>query len=191
MMIADVDASLAAMLKAEALAGGETEIAFDPPTLEWAAGRSAPVVDLFLYDMYEDSRYRGVAAPEPADRAAAGNGGSVAVRHFRLSYLVTAWTKRVEDEHRLLGQVLEAMLGSDHIPAEHLRGRLREEGATVGLGMPNPAGRSRVELWAAIGGQLRLSIEVVALVPVRYSRQHQPARPDGRSGPPREPTGQG
>ena len=186
-MIADVDASLAAMLKAEALAGGETEIAFDPPTLEWAAGRSAPVVDLFLYDMYEDSRYRGVAAPEPADPAAAGHGA--AVRHFRLTYLVTAWTKRVDDEHRLLGQVLEAVLGGDHIPAEHLRGRLREEGATVGLGMPNPAGRSRVDLWAAIGGQLRLSIEVVAVVPVRYRRRQLPAQPDGRSAPPREPTG--
>jgi hypothetical protein len=181
MMIADVDASLAALLKAEALAGGETEIAYDPPTLEWASGRSGPSVDIFLYDMYEDTRYRGSAAPEPPDRAASEDGGAVAVRHYRLSYLLTAWSKRVEDEHRLLGQVLEVLLGLDQIPAEHLRGRLREEQAAVGLGMPNSAGRSRVELWAAIGGQLRPSIEVAAVVPVRYRRPPDTVLPDGRA----------
>ncbi len=191
-MIADVDASLAALLKAEALAG-EAEIAFDPPTQEWAAGRSGPVVDMFLYDMYEDSRYRGVATPEPADRATdratAENGSASGVRYFRLSYLVTAWTKRVEDEHRLLGQVLESLLGCDHVPAEHLRGRLREEQATVGLGLPNAAGRSRVELWAAIGGQLRPSIEVVAVVPVWYRRPRRPVPADGHAPPSSRPAG--
>jgi hypothetical protein len=185
MMIADVDASLAALLRAEALTGGETEIAFDPPTMDWAAGRSGPVLDLFLYDMYEDSRYRGAAQTRPGpgqpDRGAAGG-----VRHFRLSYLLTAWTRRVEDEHRLLGEVLEAILGCDHIPAEHLRGRLREEGASVGLGVPNAAGRSRVDLWAAIGGQLRPSIELVAVVPVRY-RRRQPVTADRAAVPSPDP----
>jgi hypothetical protein len=59
-MIHDVDASLAALIRAEALAGGEAEVVFDPPTKEWASRRHAPAVDVFLYDIREDVTRRDI-----------------------------------------------------------------------------------------------------------------------------------
>ena len=38
-------------------------------------------------------------------------------RRFKLSYLVTAWTQRPEDEHRLLAACLAALIRHDALPA--------------------------------------------------------------------------
>jgi hypothetical protein len=162
-MISDVDASLAAFLKAEAL-GGETEVVFEAPTTDWASRRSGPVVDVFLYEIREDTRYRNMVKP-------AGGRGGPGVRHFRLSYLLTAWTKRLDDEHRLLGQLLETLLEYDRIPPEYLRGRFRDEPATLGLAMPSVAGHAHIDLWNALGGQMKPSIDLVAVAPTSPRRR--------------------
>ena len=59
--------------------------------------------------------------------------GRVTARHlpprfFKLSYLVTAWTQRPEDEHRLLSSLLACFLRHEALPAELLTGPLAELG---------------------------------------------------------------
>ena len=56
-------------------------------------------------------------------------------RHFKLSYLVTAWTQRPEDEHRLLSSLLGCFLRYDALPdraARRAAGRARAAGAADG-----------------------------------------------------------
>ena len=53
-------------------------------------------------------------------------------RYFKLSYLLTAWTQRPEDEHRLLAALLPCFLRNEALPGDLLRGRL-----------PRPACRCR------------------------------------------------
>ena len=36
--------------------------------------------------------------------------------HLELTYAVTAWTKAVEDEHRLLSQLLAVLYSYDDVP---------------------------------------------------------------------------
>src|SRR5918912_797714 len=59
-MIQDVDESLRALVKREALNGSKAEIAFDAPTREWSSRRNVPTVDLYLYDIREDLERREV-----------------------------------------------------------------------------------------------------------------------------------
>ena len=47
-------------------------------------------------------------------------------RWFKLSYLVTAWTQRPEDEHRILSQLLRTFLRHDCLPDELVTGALAE-----------------------------------------------------------------
>ena len=47
------------------------------------------------------------------------------------SYAVTAWTQAVEDEHRLLSQVLGVLFAFPQLPADVLAGRLAETAAAV------------------------------------------------------------
>ena len=60
-MIHDVDESLRALVKRDALNGSGVEVAFDAPTKEWVAKRNAPAIDMYLYDIREDTTRRETA----------------------------------------------------------------------------------------------------------------------------------
>src|SRR3989441_12248788 len=120
-MIQDVDESLRALVKRDALNGSKADIAFDAPNKEWSSRRNTPTVDLYLYDIREDLDQREVMWEDI--RGDASNSRLVTERRppprrFKLSYLVTAWTQRPEDEHRLLSSLLACLLRNPTIPAE-------------------------------------------------------------------------
>jgi hypothetical protein len=170
-MISDVDASLSALLRAEALHGTETEVVFDAPTTDWASRRSGgPVVDVFLYDIREDPARRDIAMQPQRDMTGRITGRKPGIRHYRLSYLLTAWTRRPEDEHRLLGQLLESMLQFDRVPAEYLRGRFTEDTIVLNMAQPPAPDRSLADIWSALGGDMKPSLDLVAIAPVRPGR---------------------
>jgi hypothetical protein len=172
-MISDVDASLSALLRAEALPGTETEIVFDAPTTEWASRRSSgPVIDVFLYDIREDPARRDNAAQPQRDLTGRITGRKPGVRYFRLSYLLTAWTRRPEDEHRLLGQLLESMLQYERIPADYLRGRYTDDTIVLNMAQPAAPDRSLADIWNALGGEMKPSLDLVAIAPVRPGRTY-------------------
>ena len=94
-MIHEVDEVLKVLLSSGALAGSGIDVAFDAPTRDWTARRNAPTINAYLYDIREDvnRRQRG-HIPVRDER-------DVVVKHrqpprwFRLSYLVTAWSRRL------------------------------------------------------------------------------------------------
>jgi hypothetical protein len=172
-MISDVDASLSALLKAEVLTGTETEVVFDAPTTEWSSRRSGgPTVDVFLYDIREDPTRRDMATQPQRDMTGRITGRKPGIRYFRLSYLLTAWTRRPEDEHRLLGQLLEALLQFERIPAPHLRGRYTDDTIVMNMAQPPAPDRSLADIWNALGGEMKPSIDLVLIAPVRPGRTY-------------------
>jgi hypothetical protein len=48
-VIHDVDESLRALVKRDALNGSKVEVAFDAPTKDWVAKANAPTIDMYLY----------------------------------------------------------------------------------------------------------------------------------------------
>jgi hypothetical protein len=116
--IADLDEALRTLLKREMDKHGfeGVEIAFDAPSKEWSGKLTGPTVDLFLYDMRESLDR---ASATPSERRT--NGTAVVSDpplQLELTYAVTAWTKAVEDEHRLLSQVLAVLYSYSEIPAD-------------------------------------------------------------------------
>ncbi|MQA15110.1 MAG: DUF4255 domain-containing protein [Pseudonocardiaceae bacterium] len=166
-VIVEVDEALAALLRRDVLNGAQVEIAFDAPTRDWAAKRSGPALSVFLYDIKEDTRRR-----QHGQINVRGGNGHIAARHrpprvFDLCYLITAWTQRPEDEHRLLSAVLSSLLGHDALPEELLSKDLRALGVPCGLTVATTLGndRSAADLWPALGGELRPSLNVVVAAP--------------------------
>lgn len=171
-MISDVDAALGALLRAQALRETTTEISFEAPTSEWAARRAGPVVDVFLYDIREDVERRDSQTQTLRDGTGRVTGHRPGPRYFRLSYLVTAWTSRPEDEHRLLGQLLENLVRFDRIPDEHLDGHLDGTLAVLQVALPPGEDRSLTDLWSALGGDMKPSLDVVVVVPLVPAREY-------------------
>ncbi len=183
-MIAQVDDALHEIVTGEALSGADLEVVFDAPTKDWAARRNAPTVNLYLYDIREDTRRRPAGYLEQRDP----DSGAVVLRRpaprfFKLSYLVTAWTQRPEDEHRLLDNLLRTFLMYDALPGHLVVGQLAEPGEQVKItiGLPPPEDRAFADVWSALGGELKPSLDLVVFAPMWTGREY-PAGPPVEDG---------
>ena len=81
---------------------------------------------------------------------------------LELTYAVTAWTKAVEDEHRLLSQVLAILFSYRRLPPEVVEGAL--DGGALLAEAETSVGRPREEkadFWTSVGGQYKASIDFV------------------------------
>ena len=67
-MIGEIDDAIRALVKASDGIAADVDVALDAPTKDWAARRNAPTVDLFLYDIREDTQATRVRLPRAARR---------------------------------------------------------------------------------------------------------------------------
>jgi len=178
-MIHDVDESLRALVRRDALNGTQVEVAFDAPTREWVARRNAPAVDLYLYDIREDLDRREVNWEEVRDESGRVVERRPPPRRYRLSYLVTAWTTRPEDEHRLLSALLSCFIRHELVPPELLAGQLEGSPQSVYLTVAQPPreDRSIADVWTAMGGELKPSLDLVATAPFEVKRSQEAGPP--------------
>jgi Pvc16 N-terminal domain len=168
-MVADLDGALRKLLKRDLAPhgfGGVT-VTFEAPTRDWAAKLSGPTVNLFLYDLCEATSHRTVEwQSSPAD------GTQRELRpplQLAASYAVTVWTQAVEDEHRLLSQVIGVLYAHPALPSEVLDGTLaRAEPPETSLAQPRTDRRN--EFWTAIGGQYKPSVDYAVVLPFPSGR---------------------
>ena len=165
-MIPEVDEALGGLLRSRAVPGGQVEVSFEPPTRDWAAGRNVPTVNAYLYDIREDTARREYGMISVRDESGIVVQRHRPLRYFRLSYLMTCWTRRPEDEHRLLASVLGCLIGTEALPVEGT-GALAALGMPVQLALAAPPGdsRSAADLWSALGGNLKPSIDLTVIAP--------------------------
>jgi len=158
--LADLDEALRALLRRELERHGfeGVEIAFDAPASDWSAKLTAPTVNLFLYDLREH-----LAESESTPRSVRVNGATMDAPpplRLEVTYSVTAWTKAVEDEHRLLSQVLSILFSHTSLPADLLAGRLasasRLRAIETEVGRPK---EEKADFWTSIGGRYKASID--------------------------------
>ena len=161
-MLADLDVTLRGLLKDELERHGfeGVDIAFDAPARDWSGQLSKPTVNMFLYDLRESETMRTSEWSRMTKDGRTFEGRPPMV--MECSYAVTAWTQAVEDEHRLLSQVLAILFAYPQLPQDRLNGRL------VGDSQPWPIkGRigqgkgEKSDFWSAVGGQYKASVDYV------------------------------
>jgi len=161
-MLADLDESVRALLKRDLGRHGfdGVDIAFDAPDKEWAASLSGPAVNMFLYDLREAKELRPIAwEPEPDNMR----------RELRpplridVSYAVTAWTRAVEDEHRLLSQTMAILYAHPLLGDGVLTGALANGSQRFPIKARTAQERHEdaSDFWNAVGGQYKASFNYV------------------------------
>jgi uncharacterized protein DUF4255/carboxypeptidase family protein len=166
-MLADLDETLRGLLKAELERHGfeGCDIAFDAPAREWSGQLSKPTVNLFLYDLRESETMRTSEWSRMTKDGRTFEGRPPMI--MECSYAVTAWTQAVEDEHRLLSQVLAIFYAYPEMPQSALNGRLANGSqqwpikARIGQGKGEKS-----DFWSAIGGQYKVSLDYVVRLSV-------------------------
>jgi Pvc16 N-terminal domain len=176
-VIPEVDHALRTLIEREAVDPTEVEVEFDAPTKDWASRRNAPTIDVYLYDIREDlrRRERGLLNEYDGNQVLARR---LPPRYFKLSYLVAAWTQRPEDEHRLLAALMGCFLRYEALPTDVLTGSLAALALPVPitLALPPPEDRSFADVWTALGGELKPSLDIVVTAPTDTGRSF-PAGP--------------
>ena len=171
-MIHEVDETLRSIVRRDVINGSDIEVVFDAPTKDWASRRNTPTIDMYLYDIREDPKRRQVGRVEVRNEEGRVTGYRGLPRVFKLSYLITAWTQRAEDEHRLLSAMLSCFLRNDRLPVDWLAGSLRENGwpLDVTIALPPPEDRALSDVWSALGGELKPSLDLVIMTPIDVDR---------------------
>lgn len=162
-MFHDLDATLAALVQAE-LSVHNVAISFAGPDDQFPPSSvTLPAVAFFLYDVRENVGLR----TNQWETERQPNGMTTRKRppaRVDCSYLITAWPSEsapnpVQDEHRLLGEVLKVLLRHRRIPETYLRGEL------IGQEPPVPAKiitenqlQSLGEFWQAMGGRPKATL---------------------------------
>ena len=173
-MLADLDETLRGMLKGELERHGfeGIEIAFDAPTREWSGQLSSPALNLFLYDMREseDDRPSGWTKQRVGDEYVEGPPPLV----LEVSYAITCWAQAVEDEHRMLSQVLSVLYAYPHLPEDALNGRLRNGSQSMSIKTKvGQAKGDKADFWTAVGGQYKASLDYVVRLTVESGVRRQ------------------
>jgi hypothetical protein len=178
-MIDEVDESIRALVRRDVIPHGDIEVVFDAPTKEWASRRTSPTIDIYLYDIREDMRRRQMGTIDVRSAEGRTTAHRQPPRFFKLSYLLTAWTQRPEDEHRLLAGLLGCFLRNDAIPVDALVGDLRTQDVPLAmtLAVPPPEDRALSDVWSALGGELKPSLDLVVVAPWDLDRTVAAAPP--------------
>jgi hypothetical protein len=178
-MIHDVDEALRKLVLEYAVNGSGAEVSFEAPTKEWAARRNTPTVNVYLYDVREDLDRRQVEWEEIRDDSGRVTSRKPPPRRYKLSYLVTCWTQRPEDEHRLLSSLLATFLRYETVPRDALRGTLAEitQHTFISIALPPPKDRSLADVWSALGGELKPSLDLVVTAPFDSQREIEAGPP--------------
>jgi hypothetical protein len=167
-MIHDLDEAIRHLLvRNGGLDPSEVDIRFEIPDREWASTISKPTVNCYLYDIHENLQL----AEDGWFMQRDGMSGVSRTRppmHVDLSYLLTAWTKAVEDEHRLLWRVLAVLSSHERFPADVLDGEMADQQDRVFTHVAKSGGalRSPGEFWSALDNKLKPSLNYVVTVPL-------------------------
>lgn len=162
-MLDDLDKTLESVLRNRGGIGSDIEVAFDQPNREWASRLSRPTLNMFAFDIRENQRLRQM------DREVSHNGNSAMItippRRFDVSYIVTAWTRKIEDEHRLIWRALSTMKRFMYLAPDACEGSLRYSRIDIPLlvAETSPTLTSNlVDLWSVLDNQLHLGFTVIA-----------------------------
>lgn len=195
-MIDELDEAVRQLLIRELpIRNNEIDIAFNQPKREWSARLSRPTLNLYLYDLQENTRLRQQMPQWHVERHS--DGTSTQRRNpvrFDLHYMVTAWATEPDDEHRLLTRTLMAFMRQPYLPEDLLTDALQYQRVAIPIEIAQPNELVKApDLWGVLDNEMRpalgctftLSLDphqpiVTPLVRSREFRMGQSAAPSVR-----------
>lgn len=141
------------------------DIEFEMPTSEWSARISRPTINVWCFDVRENLKLRTM------EKGNVTYNGNIAVRsipprRMDVTYLVTAWANKPEDEHQLFWRALATLKALRFLRPEDCEGDLRLQGHNIPLmvaDMSEPKANF-TDIWSVVDNQMRLGFPITATV---------------------------
>lgn len=160
-MIQDLDDTIKELLvRRLPLDPSAVDIKFELPSRDWATGVNKPTINVFLYDLRENHELR-------SNQRHLSRGDTTVLEHrapvrVDFTYLITAWTTDVADEHQLLGRLLTTLLRFPVLPDEVLKGAMQSQPRPLQAWIAQPERTPNAwDFWGSLEGRLKASISYV------------------------------
>src|SRR5690606_20436119 len=127
-MLHDLDRTIEKILRDRGgLKENDIDISFEQPTSEWSATISRPTINCWAFDLRENTKLRSMNMQ--VDRDPKRNMANLRMVPMRLdvTYLITAWARKAEDEHQLLWRALAVLAHYMTLPQEMCEGGLKDQ----------------------------------------------------------------
>jgi hypothetical protein len=172
-MINDLDRTLRSLLMdemprvAERVQADDFDITFDIPNREFTSRLTRPTLNLYLFNVQENIE-RGRAPWNTSRENGSGATRRPAVQ-LDCSYLVTAWSSEIEDEHRLLTGAARVLFRNPVLPEEMLEGSLPDD-VDIVTQVAQPADVQQiVDIWGVLDNDLKPSVRVTVTLPLELN----------------------
>lgn len=178
-MLQDLDKTLEALLRSGLPPDLVQQINFSFDTPDKESIKATPAINLFLFEVRENLDLRS-GEPTVARQSDGTAHRSRPPARVDCSYLITAWPTNQSDpeqEHQLLGAVMEVLLRYPKLPGNVLQGRFKgQEPPLRSLSLRPNEKQSLGELWQSMGGRPKafLNYTVTISVPVSTSPEVVP-----------------
>lgn len=166
-MIDGIDEALRLLLTHELpIQNSEIDIAFNQPKREWSARLSRPTLNLFLFEIRENSKLR---QPSPAFEIERGENGAMIQRRkpirLDLHYMITAWAADPEDEHRLLARAIMALSRHGTLPDAVLPDSLHDQPSPIPISVAQTTIMEKpTDLWSVLDNEARPAVSCTLTV---------------------------
>jgi hypothetical protein len=166
-MIPSVDDALKQLLRRQIpLSEEECAISFDLPNPTWSALISGPTINLYLFEIKENSSYLRNQPPPPLQDSRFPPIQRELAR-LDLFYLVSCWAPSAFQQHTLLSQVIRAVLQVPVLPDEWLPSSLKGQSRSIRLRIAQDENLPSItDLWSSLGSELRPGVRLVITLPV-------------------------
>jgi hypothetical protein len=146
----------------------DVDVRFDVPSEEWAGSLSRPTINLFLFELHENTEKRDSA---PQTTVTGGRAERrMPPRRIDLQYMVSVLTADIEDEHELLWRVMATLMKHQQFPPEVLPESLRTiTPPMVARIASKDESRSLLDVWSALGTEPRPAICYIVTAPMDLS----------------------
>jgi hypothetical protein len=180
-MIDDLDRTIEQLLRHELAPSlmEQVAISFAAPDSEFPpASVTLPAIDLFLYDIRENTELRSNQwiFQHQTDGTLMKNRAPVRID---CSYLITAWssessTSRALDEHHLLSEVLKVLIRYPVLPEVLLQGSLKGQEPPLPASSLQPGRlQSLGEFWQALAGKPKAALNYTVTMSVIADRPQE------------------
>jgi hypothetical protein len=167
-MISEIDTALRNLLLRELpLRKGEIDIVFDQPKRQWSSQVNKPTLNLFLLDIKENVEFRG---SEQLMREK-NDDGTITVRRnpvrIDLIYLITGWTREIQDEHHLLSVALLVLLRNPFLPVDLTPEGLKSASLPVRIEVARvDAVLNLTDLWSTLDNELHAGLRLTVTLAI-------------------------
>jgi hypothetical protein len=146
----------------------DVDVRFDVPSEERVSSLTRPTVNLFLFEVNENTEKRDSA---PQTTVSAGRAERrMPPRRIDLFYMVSVLTADIEDEHALLWRVMATLLKYQQFPPEVLPEALRSVSPPLVARLAaKEERRDLLELWTSLGNEPRPALCYVVTAPMDLS----------------------